>query len=321
MSETTRPAGGSSIKRPPPEFYDQADSDNVCFLCNDPRYRLLYEVKHYGFPFEFKKCQCGLIKQTPMPNERFFEWFFNSEIFFSSRQTGKAEIWGFYDYFKDEACRLATSKLRYRRLRKHLDPGRPLKILKIGPATGTFLHVANQHGHHAIGCDVSERFANYARENYAVQIDHGRFERMGYADHQFDAVILFNVIENVPNQVEFLAAVHRTLKPGGLFILNFVNEERNLVAALQREHYFLYRPPICYTFSLPVMQRVLAKFGLETAACYRDVRYLHLEKVSTLLGWRWLLVLAKALRIHQIPFPIYAYPSRILVTRRPSADE
>jgi SAM-dependent methyltransferase len=309
----------SPVRQPPPDFYDPADGDNVCYLCGEPSYRLVHRVTHYGFPFEFKRCQCGLIKQTPMPNQRFFEWFFNSEVFFSSRRTGNSEIWGFYDYFKDEPCRLATSRLRYRRLRDFLDRG-SLEILKIGPATGTFLHVANQHGHHAIGCDVSERFVDYARTTYGVQIDRGRFERMGYAEGRFDVILLFNVIENVPNQSEFLTAVRRALKPGGLFILNFVDEQRNLVAALQKDRYFLYRPPICYVYSLPVMRRVLARFGFETVTWYRDIRYLHLEKVSTLLGWRWLLALARGLRIHRLPFPIYAYPSRILVARRPSGE-
>ena len=62
----------------PQEYYDLNDSDNVCYLCGNPNYELLYEVNHFDLPFVFKKCQCGLIKQTPMPNKHFFEWFFNS---------------------------------------------------------------------------------------------------------------------------------------------------------------------------------------------------------------------------------------------------
>ena len=317
MLETSEPAGQPAITTPPPAFYDQDDSDNVCYLCNDPDYELLYEVTHYGFPFTFKRCRrCGLVKQTPMPNEQFFEWFFNAELFFSAKKTGKSEIWGFYDYFKDEPCRLATSQRRYRKLGKFFDVGRPLEVMKIGPSTGSFLYVANQHGHHAIGCDVSERFVGYAKEHYNVQIDHGRFEHLGYAGEQFDVVLLFNVIENVPNQVEFLEAVARTLKPGGLFILNFVNEKNNLVSRLQKERYFLYRPPICYVYTLPVMERVLDTFGFDVVANYRDVRYLHVEKIATLLGWKWPLTLASRLGLHHRPFPIYAYPSRILVARR-----
>lgn len=237
-------------------------------------------------------------------------------MFFSAKQADKKEIWGFYDYFKDEPSRMATSQRRYHKLEKYFEGTGPLDVMKIGPSTGTFLHVAQNRGHRVLGCDISERFVGYARDNYDVQIDHGRFETMDYQAGQFDRVLLFNVIENVPNQTEFLSAIHRTLKPGGLFILNFVNEENNLVSAIQKDKYFLYRPPICYTFTEPVMKRVLAKFGFEVIEDIPDVRYMHIEKMVTLLGWHGILNLATRLGIHDKPFPIYAYPSRVLVARR-----
>ena len=74
-------------------------------------------------------------------------------------------------------------------------------------------------------------------------------------------ILLFNVIENVPNQVEFLEAIYRKLKPAGHFILNFVDMQHNVIAALQRSKYFLFRPPVCYAYTMPVMRRVLEKFG------------------------------------------------------------
>ncbi len=307
----TDSAGGGA---PPPEYYDQDDADNVCFLCRSPRYTPVFEPSHFGFPIRFMRCQCGIVKQVPMPNERFFEWFFNSDVFFSAERTGN--IWGYHDFFADEACRLATSKRRYRKLRRYLEVGRPFEIMKIGPATGTFLHVAKEHGHNVRGCDVSERFAQYARDTYGVEIDIGRFEHMSYDEGQFDALFLFNVIENVPNQDEFLGAIRRAVKPGGLFILNVVDMKHNLVAALQKEKYFLYRPPVTYIYDLPVLERVLSQYGFERQAVFRDVRYLHLEKITTLLGWRAAWAAVRWARIHRIRFPIYAYPSRILVTRR-----
>lgn len=297
----------------PAEYYNGNDSDNVCYLCEDPRYETLHEVGHYGFPFTFKKCRCGLVKQAPMPNIKFFDWFFNSDTFLSSQKTEKSEIWGYYDFLSDEACRLATSQRRYKILSHILDVGHPLEIMKIGPATGTFLYVAQQHGHHALGCDVSSQFVEHARKNYNVTIDNGRFEHMNYASEQFDVILLLNVIENVPNQVEFFRAIHRTLKPKGYFVLNFVDMERNVIAALQRSRYFLYRPPVCYIYSMPVLRRILEKFGFGIVECRRDIRYLHLEKIVTLLGWKWALNVTRLLRIHRIHFPIYAYPSRIVV--------
>lgn len=37
-------------------------------------------------------------------------------------------------------------------------------------------------------------------------------------DHQFDTVMVVNVIEHVQNAVEFIHGIHSSLKPGGLLI-------------------------------------------------------------------------------------------------------
>ena len=311
MSEPSSP----TLAALPDDFFDADDSDNRCFLCGEPRYRPLYEITHFAYPFRFQQCQCGMIKQTPMPNERFFEWFFNSDTFFSSKEEGVDHIWGYYDFFADEGSRMATSRRRYRVLKSVFGNG-PREIVKIGPSSGTFLHVANQHGHHAIGCDVSNRFAGYAREHYGAEIDIGRFEAQGYRDGQFDVVMFLNVVENVPNLDEFLAAVQRTVKVGGHVIFNYVDMERNAIAALQKERYFIFRPPVCYAFGHTVAARLADRFGLAIVEQHRDIRFMHLEKVLTLLGWRFPYRVVKALGIHRIPFPIYAYPSRLVVATR-----
>lgn len=118
---------------------------------------------------------------------------------------------------------MRTAKRRFSKpLCRMLAWDSPRRIMKIGPSTGTFLHVSQLAGHKALGCDVSDRFKQYARDNYDVPIDHGRFERMGYDDEQSDAILLFDVIENVPNIEEFLKAIQRTLAVGGHFIVNHV---------------------------------------------------------------------------------------------------
>ena len=315
VSAAARSASGVSSL--PPEFYDQDDADNACYVCENPRFEPLLVADRFGFPVTYQQCACGLIKQTPMPNERFFEWFFNSDEFFSaSEDKTQGEIWGYHDFFADESCRMATSRRRYRRLEDLLDAGGKKRIMKIGPSTGTFLHVAKENGHTVRGCDVSERFREYAQTNYGVTIDHGRFERQGYPDDSFDALFLLNVIENVPNQVEFLSAISRTIAPGGLFVLNYVDMRRNVMAALQGANYFLYRPPVTYAFPREVLNRLLDRFGFTVERTLRDVRTLHLEKITTLLGWRWAWKLSRALRVHRIEFPVYAYPSRIVVARK-----
>ena len=301
---------------PSPELYDHKDNENICFLCGNPRYKHYLTINEYGFQFEYKRCQCGIIKQVPMPNEAFFEWFFNSEYFFSSETTKDKKIWGYHDYFADEANRMSTSKWRYRRLKKFFDAGHSLNVMKIGPSTGTFLHIAQQNGHHCRGCDVSNRFRQYAMEHYDVTIDYGRFEKQGYDNEQFDRLLLLSVLENVPNQDEFLREIQRTVKIQEFFIFNYVDMKYNLVEKLQKQKYSLYRPPICYLYDHEVITKLLNKYGFVEVYNIADLRVMNIEKILTLFGWHRIWKVAKALHINRISFPIYAYPSRIIVAQR-----
>jgi len=302
------------------DLYNYDDSDNVCFLCGCPRFEPYIENSHFGFPLTFQKCACGLVKQTPMPNRKFFDWFFNSDLFLSSQHAKSDTIWGFYDYLKDEPCRLATSRRRYKRLRKLFPQDQPIDILKIGPSTGSFLHVANQSGDHAIGCDISSEFVDFASRHYGVRIDHGRFEDIGYQSAQFDMILMLNVMENIPNPLQLLAETYRTLKPGGRFVFNYVEMKRNVVAAIQKEHYFLFRPPVTYIYHADVLEKMLGMNGFKIDLNLPDMRYMHLEKMLTLLSWNSTHLTFKKMGLSQLAFPIYAYPSRIVIASSVSLD-
>lgn len=300
----------------PESLYDLNDSDNACFLCGRPRFAPYVENTHFGFCLRFQRCECGLVKQTPMPNKEFFNWFFNSDIFLSSRRAESDNIWGFYDYLKDEPCRLATSRQRYKRLRKLFPQDRPIHILKIGPSTGSFLSVANQQGDNAIGCDISAQFVDFAASRYGVHIDQGWFEELGYQSGRFDMILMLNVMENIPNPPQLLAEIHRTLKPGGIFVLNFVEMSHNIIAALQKKKYFIYRPPVTYIYTGAILEKMLNTHGFRIDRNIPDIRFMHFEKILTLLGWNSAHALLKKLRLSLLRFPFYAYPSRMVIASR-----
>ena len=302
------------------KYFDLKDSDNVCFLCNKPKYFLVRKVTHFGYEIKFKKCQCGMIKQTPMPNETFFKWFFISELFVSSKNSSSNNIWGYYDYLSDEPSRLATSKQRFKKICKTIDLAPKSSILKIGPATGTFLYLAQEAGHQVKGCDISDQFANYAKDNYNVPIDVGRFERKNYPEESFDVVVLFNVIENIPNLNEFMIEISKVLKPDGFFIFNHVRMSSNVIEKLQGGRYFMYRPPICYMFSSNSLEKLLKKFNLLMIDSALDIRYLTPEKIFSLLGWKFMTKLVRLFGIHRLSIPLYAYPSRITIAQKKCAS-
>jgi len=298
------------------EYYDHLDDARRCFHCNDPRYHHYQKVIRYPFPFDFYRCECGLVKQIPIPNKKFFDWFFDSDLFLSSKNSNVRELWGYYDYLADEHLRIKTSQKRYQILRQYFNSDQPLKILKIGPTTGTLLHLLQNEGHECMGCDASSRFIDYAKSKYNVRIDHGRFEQINYANQSFDVILLFNVIENIYNLDEFLKTVESKLKPGGKFILNFVDMTHNWIAKLQKNRYFLYRPPVCYIFTYCVLKSVLLKYGFTIVESLPDMRHLSLEKILALLGKYNLLKISQLMKLNKISFNVYAYPSRILVGQK-----
>jgi 2-polyprenyl-3-methyl-5-hydroxy-6-metoxy-1,4-benzoquinol methylase len=304
----------SKIEKLPADYYDP--KAKKCFLCGSSNSKTISRLERFTVPLEFKRCQCGLIKQTPMPNEKFFEWFFNSDIFLASKYLKVPEIWGYYDYFIEEINRLKTSKRRFDILKYLFERDHPLEVMKIGPATGTFLHVIKKHGHNVLGCDASKHFINYAQEKYGVQIDHGRYENMGYANEKFDLIFLFSVFENIPNVEEFLTSVNRTLKTNGYFVFNFVDMENNFIASLQGSKYFLYRPPACYIYNNKVLRGILNKYNFEIIKIHQDIRYVSLEKIFTSFRLNWLNIIFHFLNLNRLSLRVYAYPSKIVVAKK-----
>lgn len=66
------------------------------------------------------------------------------------------------------------------------------------------------------------------RTQYGVQIAEGTAERMPFADHSFDAVLMSHILEHVPNVGLVLQEVKRVLKPDG-YLLLFVPPHEDLV--------------------------------------------------------------------------------------------
>lgn len=295
------------------EFYEPGPQK--CFLCEEEDWASYRSTERFGFTLEFRKCRCGVASQHPLPNKRFYDWFFNSALFESAKKSGSKEIWGFYDFFADERARFLTSKLRMRMLRRHF-PASASRILKIGPATGTFLKLAQDIGHEVFGCDISPKFSEFALEKYDVKIDVGRFEDLPYSDVSFDLILALSIWENLPDPLGFMRLVRSKLKPGGALVLNYVNMERNLVEKFQKSNYFLFRPPVAHIYTTRLIYRLARKSGFKIEREIPDIRFMHAEKLFSTLGWQFAVRVVQRLRIAYLPFPFIAYPSKIIVLRK-----
>ena len=99
-------------------------------------------------------------------------------------------------------------------------------ILDLGCGTG-YGTVELFGGTSIVGADVSAEAVAYARANYGregVTFLEASCESVPRADHQFDLITCFEVIEHLENWRGLLAEAQRLLRPGGSFVVSTPNK-------------------------------------------------------------------------------------------------
>ena len=96
------------------------------------------------------------------------------------------------------------------------------KVLDIGCGRGSMCKAVKQYrlDLELFGCDISKRSLGFARKNVKdVRFVYGGVEDLPFPDENFDAVLMFDVLEHVPDPKRALSEIKRVLKKGGTFHL------------------------------------------------------------------------------------------------------
>jgi 2-polyprenyl-3-methyl-5-hydroxy-6-metoxy-1,4-benzoquinol methylase len=103
------------------------------------------------------------------------------------------------------------------RLPQSFDSGR---LLDVGCATGEMLAVANDWGFDVYGVEISPKGKELCTERFGANKILGKpLERDDFPADFFSVVTLCDVIEHIPDPVDFLATVYHILEPGGVLIV------------------------------------------------------------------------------------------------------
>ncbi len=96
---------------------------------------------------------------------------------------------------------------------------RGLRILDVGCGAGAFVEALAGLGADAQGIEyMQDKIAEWQHRHPGDdRVQWGDIERLRFADASFDAVIMNEVLEHVPNDRNALNEIFRVLKPGGLF--------------------------------------------------------------------------------------------------------
>ncbi|MBI5437422.1 MAG: class I SAM-dependent methyltransferase [Nitrosomonadales bacterium] len=148
-------------------------------------------------------------------------------------QCTSARYWQSMQEFDDSQGTLpkaGSESSRSRRSRKFLDrianllgqPPGEIRLLDVGCSSGAFLNSAVKLGFCAEGVEPAPKAAAAAHAA-GLKVRQGLLHEAGYADEQFDAITLFEVIEHLQQPQELLRECRRILRPGGILLIGTGN--------------------------------------------------------------------------------------------------
>ncbi|PIZ52009.1 hypothetical protein COY27_01490 [Candidatus Woesearchaeota archaeon CG_4_10_14_0_2_um_filter_33_13] len=134
------------------------------------------------------------------------------------------------------------------------------RILDVGTAGGSFLHVAKKDGWDVSGCEPNKWLTEWSEKHYNLKITPGTIFDGNYKDEYFDVVTLWDVLEHVPNPKLVLLECNRVLKEDGLLVINYPDYGSWIAKLMGRRWVFLLSVHLYY-FTPKTIKLILNKTG------------------------------------------------------------
>ena len=194
----------------------------ACWVCGGgeltPYHTLRFELDAYrsdgqdpelasysGQSLELVKCaHCGFGQPAALPTlPRYFDRMYD--------QRWNA-AWVAQEFDADYKDFIFHSILR--ELRRRL--GGPGRLLDVGAHAGRFLHLAQQAGWDVEGIELNPRTAAHAAARTGAPVHQMNAHALADTRRRYDAVVLTDVLEHIPQPVDLLTALATLTVPGGL---------------------------------------------------------------------------------------------------------
>jgi SAM-dependent methyltransferase len=233
-------------------------AERACELCGSTSHTRLYEVN----AVPVLKCDnCGLVfaGESSTPEELV-------ELYDSGYYEDPDDV-GYAGYAAAEERKRHHDRTLLAQIEELVEPGR---LLEIGCAYGYFLDEARKRGWEVRGVEPSEHAAGEARSRFGLDVAGEPFTELAAEPGSLDAIVLWDVIEHLPNPRETLAQAFVWLRPGGILGLS-TGDIGSLTARLHGPHWSLMTPPWHqFYFSRKTLRRMLGDVGFDVTKITGD---------------------------------------------------
>ena len=119
------------------------------------------------------------------------------------------------------AGRIARERLAW--MRSWLRPGG--QVLDLGCGGGELVYLLARHGFAAEGLDCDRQYVEYARQELGLAVSAGSWDGQNRPAASLDAILLFHVLEHIPNPVACLQTLRQWLRSNGRLVIEVPNLE------------------------------------------------------------------------------------------------
>ncbi len=166
-----------------------------------------------------------------------------------------------------------------------LGPTRGLRCLDLGSDNGVVSLLLRERGGSWASGDLTEEAVESIRGLVETDVHRVQGERLPFADAEFDALVVVDMLEHVADDRPFATELARVLRPGGTLVVNTPNLKRSLLRRLRLalgqtdEKHGHLRPG----YTAPELRTLLGdRFVLE---CHRTYSRFFSELIDICINW------------------------------------
>lgn len=199
------------------------------------------------------KCEaCDFYFNNPRPSQEEITRFYS--------KTAKYDSWLLKENERD-----LLWKRRLKKMQKTIKEG---SILDIGTGIGQFLYHAKKYYKEIYGTEVSESAIAIAKNKYNLNLIKGTIEEIKLQEMKFDNIVLFHVLEHVPDPKILIVKCKNLLEENGILTIAVPNEILSLKNRLLRLLDFV---------GIKKFKRFVGKLGLSKIVLDGSLEEIHLS--------------------------------------------
>lgn len=235
-----------------------------CYFCGTKNFKKINLPQKEAIFYKCLKCSLITLPKESRPQAK--EHY--SSVYYAPEYSGRKNLEEAFYY-------------RLPLIRRFLKSG--AKILEVGAASGDFLHILQGLGYDINGIELSSRAVEKARQNYGISIKEGTLAEGGFED-DFDAILMYHVLEHVDDPRALLKEASRALQRGGLLIIEVPNPKSIDSLSQKLLGSILDYPNHVYAFPPFVLKSMLKEAGFEIIFEQKSFPYLITSFVKKLFG-------------------------------------